>query len=149
MIAFIVALAVSMTYYQFVYIPEANAKPILPDEVLNPAKVTPVTIAVGAALESNEEFYVPEKARATLGKTNKVIWDNKDSIPHTVTTDNDYRDAISGVFDSRARAETGGDAFVMPGTTFEFVFTKEGEYPYSCVPHPHMKAIVDVVPDFA
>ena len=29
-IAFIVAVGVSMGYYQFVYLPQANAKPILP-----------------------------------------------------------------------------------------------------------------------
>jgi hypothetical protein len=35
-IAFVVAIAVSIGYYQFVFIPEANAKPTLPEAVLNP-----------------------------------------------------------------------------------------------------------------
>ena len=148
-IAFVVALAVSMTYYQFVYIPEANAKPILPDEVIDPESVTTIVIKPGSSLESNPEFYVPESARSTIGIDNRIVWKNEDTIPHTVTTDNDYRDAYSGLFDSRERPADEGGAFVMPNLTYEFLFTKVGEYAYHCEPHPWMQARVEVVENFA
>lgn len=149
MIAFIVAVAVSMGYYQFVYLPEANAKPILPEEVLEPVDVTEVTIVEGAALESNPRFFDPRDTRATLGRSNLVVWSNTDTVPHTVTTDDGYRDAYSGVFDSRERSEDEGGPFVMPGEEFEFLFTKIGEYPYHCEPHPWMKGMINVVENFA
>jgi hypothetical protein len=43
-IAFIIAVTASMTYYQFVYTKEANAKPQLPEEVLNPTDSVKVYI---------------------------------------------------------------------------------------------------------
>jgi plastocyanin len=149
MIAFIVALAVSMSYYQFFYIPQANAKPVLPEEVTNPDEEFLIKISQGSSLESNPEFYVPDDARATIGINNRVVWQNDDTVPHTVTTDNDYRDAYSGVFDSRERPEDEGGAFVMPGETYEFLFTKVGEYPYHCEPHPWMQASVEIIENFA
>ena len=149
MVAFIVALAVSMSYYQFFYIPQANAKPILPEEVTNPPDETVIKIAEGSSLESNPEFFVDKDERATIGINNRVVWENTDTVPHTVTTDNDYRDAYSGVFDSRVRPEEEGGGFVMPGKTYEFLFTKVGEYAYHCEPHPWMQGSVEIIENFA
>ena len=101
---FVVAVAVSMGYYQFVYIPQANAKPTLPEEVLNPPEVTEVSIAEGASLESNGQFFVPKDARGTIGISNKVVWTNTDVTGHTVTTDDGYVDLISGEFNSIEQA---------------------------------------------
>src|SRR5574338_686320 len=143
-VTFIVALAVSMTYYQFVYIPQANAKPILPKIITDPPEVTNVKISPGSSVQSNPQFFVPKAARAPLGLSNHVVWTNTDTVPHTVTSDTDYVDQINGKFDSRARPQEEGGAFVMPGKTFEFTFTKLGEYHYHCEPHPWMQASVDV-----
>ncbi|HJS83320.1 MAG TPA: plastocyanin/azurin family copper-binding protein [Nitrososphaera sp.] len=148
MIAFIVALAVSMSYYQFFYIPQANAKPILPEEVINPPEETVIEIVEGSSLESNPEFFVDEDARATIGINNRVVWENMDTVPHTVTTDNDYVDAYSGLFDTRATPDVGG-GFVMPGETYEFLFTKVGEYPYHGEPHPWMQGSIEIIENFA
>ena len=49
-ITFVVAVAISMGYYQFIYIPQANSRPTLPEEVLNPSEVTEVSIAEGSSL---------------------------------------------------------------------------------------------------
>jgi plastocyanin len=146
MIAFVVALAVSMTYYQFIYIPEANAKPILPADVLNPESEFRIAISPGSSLESNPEFFVPDDARVTIGIDSRVIWENEDTVPHTVTTDNGYKDQINGEFDTLKQIEGG---FIMGGESFEFVFTKVGEYPYHCEPHPWMQASIEVVENFA
>jgi hypothetical protein len=50
MIAFIVAVAVSIGYYQYVYLPESSAKPNVPEAVANPSKTVQVSIAEGATL---------------------------------------------------------------------------------------------------
>ena len=144
-VTFVVALAVSMGYYQFVYLPEANAKPILPEEVLNPRGTTEVQIVEGSSLESQERNFVPEDVRGVLELSNKVVWTNNDVTSHTVTSDNDYTDQINGRFSSTEQL----GALILPGTTFAFTFTKEGEYAYHCEPHPWMRGIIEIVPNFA
>jgi plastocyanin len=144
-ITFVVAVAVSMGYYQFVYIPQASAKPTLPEEVLNPADVTEVTIAEGASLPTNGQFFVPKEARGTIGVSNKVVWTNTDITGHTVTTDDGYTDLINGVFDSTQQL----GSLVMPGKTFEFTFTEVGQHAYHCEPHPHMQGSIEIVENFA
>lgn len=146
MIAFIVAVAVSIGYYQYVYVPEVNAKPILPDEVVNPESFFEVVIVEGSSIESNPQFYVPKDARTTIGIDNRVVWKNNDTVPHTVTTDDGYVDRINGKFDSLANEE---EPFVMPGGEFTFTFTAVGEYPYHCEPHPWMTGKIEVIENFA
>lgn len=148
-IAFVVALAVSMGYYQFIYIPQASAKPILPEEVLEPEGTLEITVVEGSSNEANQRFFVPIDARATIGIDNRVVWISEDTVPHTITTDDGYRDAYSGVFDSRERLEEEGGPFIMPGEEYEFLFTKVGEYPYHCEPHPWMQGVVEVIENFA
>src|SRR5690606_38607945 len=128
----------------FVYLPEANAKPILPEEILNPRDTTEVQIVEGAALESQQRNFVPREVRGILGLSNRVVWTNNDNTAHTVTND-DYVDRINGPFDSTQQLGT----LILPGTTFEFVFTAEGKYEYYCTPHPHMRGVVEIVPNFA
>lgn len=142
---FVVAVAVSMGYYQFVYIPQANERPTLPEEVLNPPEVTEVSIAEGSSLETNGQFFVPRDVRGTIGISNNVVWTNDDVTGHTVTTDDGYVDLINGEFDSIEQL----GAILMPGETFEFTFTQVGEYPYHCEPHPWMQASVEIVESFA
>jgi plastocyanin len=144
-ITFVVAVAVSMGYYQFVYIPQATARPTLPEEVLNPQEVTEVSIAEGSSLPTNGQFFVPREVRGTIGISNTVVWTNADITGHTVTTDDGYVDLINGDFDSTEQL----GAILMPGETFEFTFTQVGEYPYHCEPHPHMQASVEIVESFA
>lgn len=143
-VTFVVALAVSMGYYQFVYLPEANAKPILPEKVLNPRGTTEVQIVEGASLESNARNFVPKDVRGVLELSNKVVWTNNDVTAHSVTND-DYVDKINGPFDSIEQM----GSLILPGKTFEFTFTAEGEYSYYCTPHPFMRGVVEIVPNFA
>lgn len=148
--AFVVALAVSMGYYQFIYLPQANAKPILPKEILEPAQTTKVTIVQDAVLQSNPRNFIPKDARAALGLSNKVVWTNDDSVPHTVTTDDPpYVDRVNGPFDSLQQQESIPGGFLLPGKTFEFTFTHPGTYPYHCTPHPWMTGKVEVVENFS
>ncbi len=144
MIAFIVAVAVSLGYYQYIYLPESSAKPNVPEEIANPPQTVQVSIAEGASLPSNPEFYTPKDARGALGVDNKIVWTNADTTAHTVTTDTDFHDKLNGKFDSM---ETIG--LVLPGQTYEFTFTEEGEFPYHCEPHPWMTGSVEIVKSFS
>ena len=148
-VAFVVAVAVSMGYYQFLYIPQANAKPHLPKEVLEPKDTTKISISEGSSNPANSKFFVPKEIRGTLGLSNKVVWTSQDTVPHTVTSDNAYKDQYSGTFDSRERPESEGGPFVMPGKTFEFLFTKPGDYAYHCEPHPWMKGKISIIENFS
>jgi plastocyanin len=138
-IAFIAAVIVSMAYYQFLYLPQVNERPVVSEEVLNPAGVTSVSIVEGSALESQTQNYEPKEVTANLGETNKVVWTNEDTTAHTVTTDTGYSDPTSGEFDTMATI-----GLLLPKQTFEFVFTEPGEYPYHCEPHPWMTGTVTV-----
>ena len=60
----------------------------------------------------------------------KVEWENRDDIPHTVT------EANRGEFISEA---------LDTGDKFTFTFTKAGEFSYFCSLHPHMQGKVIVV----
>ncbi|MFQ5690085.1 MAG: cupredoxin family copper-binding protein [Gemmatimonadota bacterium] len=57
-----------------------------------------------------------------------VRWVNKDPVAHTSTSD----------------AAVWGSTLIGPGETYEFTFRKPGRYPYHCVPHPFMTAVVIV-----
>jgi plastocyanin len=139
-IAFVIAVGVSMGYYQFVYIPQANAKPNLPAEVLHPPQTTKVTIVPGSSQPSQKNNFIPKQIQAALGSSNRIVWTNTDSVPHSVTSDNGYKDKISGSFNSIDHI-----GLVLPQKTFDFTFTAEGDYPYHCEPHPWMTGKVSIV----
>jgi plastocyanin len=142
-IAFIITVTASMAYYQFVYTKEATAKPQLPEEVLNPPEPGKVSIIEGSALPSQQKNYEPKEIRGTLGISNKIIWSNVDTTAHTVTSDNQVTDQISGPFNS-----VDSIGLILPQKTYEFTFTKDGEYPYHCEPHPWMTGKVTIVKSF-
>jgi len=141
---FIITVIASMAYYQFVYTPEVNAKPQLPEEVLNPPESVKVSIIEGSSLQSQQRNFEPKEIRGTLGISNKIIWTNVDTTAHTVTTDNQYNDQISGPFNS-----IDSTGLILPQKTYEYTFTKDGEYPYHCEPHPWMTGKVTIVKSFA
>lgn len=148
MVTFIIAVAVSMGYYQFVYIPQANAKPVVPDSWLHPAKKTQITIVLNAVLQTNPQHFVPKEPRPGLGDNNEIVWTNKDTAAHTVTSDTGYVDKISGPFDTTKNDSVPG-GYILPGKTFDFVFTAPGTYPYHCIPHPWMQGTVTVTQSFS
>ena len=67
----------------------------------------------------------------TLGVDNKVIWTNRDSVQESVVSNTSYVDKLTGKkFDSGS---------MDSGDTFEFTFTKPGDYPYHAEPHPWIR----------
>lgn len=139
-IAFVIAIGVSISYFQFIYLPTINLKPVIPHEILNPLKTAEIKMIAGSSNPQQGDNFIPKRVEVQLTVDNRVVWINEDSIGHTVTTDNNAIDKYTGRFDS---LETIGT--VPPGETFEFLFTQEGEFPYHCEPHPWMKGMVKVL----
>jgi plastocyanin len=142
-VAFIIAVTASMAYYQFIYIKDANAKPQLPTEILNPADTAKVSIIEGSSQPSQQKNFEPKEIRGTLGVNNKIIWTNLDTTAHSVTSDTQFTDQINGPFNS-----IDSIGLVLPKKTYEFTFTKDGEYAYHCEPHPWMTGKVIIVKSF-
>jgi len=57
-----------------------------------------------------------------------IIWTNKDTVVHTVTSDN-------GLF----------DVTLQPGGSFVYSFYTPGRYSYHCSNHPDMKGVLAAV----
>lgn len=95
-----------------------------------------VDIVTGAANQNNTEFYVPKEETVNVGT--QVIWTDKDTAGHTVTSGKDATDPDLGkLFDS-------GFPLLKTGATFEHTFDKAGEYPYFCQVHPLMRGEIIV-----
>ncbi len=134
-IALIIGMSVSMVFYTSFYVPESLAKPSVSEHILNPESDFIIEIVPGAVIDGNEN-YVPNKAKVLLGISNKVIWQNLDDTPHTVTPDHRTSDAYSGDF--------GSIGVIKPGESFEFLFTDAQEILYHCEPHPWMTGKISI-----
>ncbi len=127
----IIGLAVGISYYQLYYMPELTAKPKISEEVLNPVEEVKINMIKGSVNPEQQDNFVPKLVNIQLGIDNKVIWENIDETPHTVTPDTTFEDKYSGKF--------GSLGVVKPGETYEFLFTQDVEIEYHCEPHPWMK----------
>jgi plastocyanin len=97
------------------------------------ATIVAVLLGAAPALAATETVtinnYTYTPATLTVHAGDTVIWNNKDSIPHTVT-------ALDGKsFDSGA---------IDPDASWKFVFTKAGQFNYRCAIHPDMRGAIDV-----
>jgi len=139
LIAVIIGAGVGISYYQLYFIPEQNAKPIIPEKVLHPGQQVIITIVPGAENQAQEQNFVPKTKDSQLGVDNLVIWKNTGDIGHTVTPDKnyEYKDLYSGQF--------GSPGIIQPGKTYEFLFTQETKIKYHCEPHPWMTGEIDIV----
>ena len=111
----------------------AAANQMAPNSRAASPLVTSVSIANGASVPTNEEFFTPDVARITVGSM--VTWKNDDTASHTVTsgTVRNNTPTPDGTFDS---------GILNAGDSFPFLFDKAGEYPYYCTIHPWMTAKV-------
>ena len=128
-IALIIGMGASILFYTSFYLPESLEKPSVDIHILEPTENFLISIAEGAATEGNPS-YVPNNPKITLTIDNRVLWMNDDVTPHTVTADHRHIDSYSGEF--------GSTGVVMPGESYEFIFTEPQELHYHCDPHPWM-----------
>ena len=69
--------------------------------------------------------FVPETL--TVKRGDRIVWNNKDVVPHTATA--------AGAFDSRS---------IGSGRSWSFVAGRPGRHAYVCTFHPGMKATLVV-----
>ena len=94
-----------------------------------PTPVPGYTQVVLITDNSNGSFgFTPAKLAIRVGTT--VIWKNRSSAPHTVTSDD------GTTFDSGT---------VAAGGTFHFTFKTAGTFSYHCNIHPYMRSVIIVV----
>jgi plastocyanin len=87
----------------------------------------PVASIAGPVTVSIDNFtFAP--AVVTIPPGGKIVWTNRDDVPHTIKADD-------GSFTSAA---------LDTDDTFTQVFARRGEYQYFCSIHPHMTARVIV-----
>jgi amicyanin len=75
------------------------------------------------------ENFAFQPAELKIEKGDTVIWTNKDSAQHTVTSD------------SGAELDSG---LLSQGETYSHTFNEVGTFDYHCTPHPFMKAKIIV-----
>lgn len=80
-------------------------------------------------------LYNPANYQAKVG--DRVTWTNKDSVPHTVTTDPQVPSTYPVQVDS---------GLMNQNATFSHTFTQPGVFNYYCTIHPYMKGSVTVTP---
>ena len=89
--------------------------------------------ASGAAMADTQvtiDNFTFSPAEVTVAPGTRVVWTNRDDIPHTVTGADDPRAMKSQPLDT--------------GDSFSFTFAKPGAYHYFCSLHPHMQGTVVV-----
>src|SRR5947208_13795147 len=98
---------------------------------------TSISILAGASVQGNPNFS-PNNAQVPLG--NKIVWVNKDTVPHTATSGLSASDPTSGkIFDTKIISN--GQS--SPPQQLKGV--KVGDItPYYCQIHPYMTAKITV-----
>ncbi len=100
-------------------------------QTTSPTVMIPAGTGV-AGCEATDECYLPHTLEVGPGTT--VMWDNIDTVAHTVTAGSPTEGA-TGEFDS---------SLLLAGNTFEHTFEDVGDYPYYCIVHPWMLGAVIV-----
>jgi plastocyanin len=88
-----------------------------------------VTIVPGGST-MGDKGYSPNPAQVKVGQT--VVWTNKDSVQHTITS------GAPGSADSGKEFDSGLTKLLNPGSTYQHTFAKAGDFPYYCQLHPTM-----------
>ena len=103
----------------------------------SPSTCVNVTIEQGAHVGGLG--YSPDTITVVAGVNATVVWTNKDTAVHTVTS-------IPGDPANFSSSESPG---LSPGGTYKNTFTKPGTYVYHCIYHTFMVGIVIVKPSTA
>ncbi len=87
-------------------------------------------IARAADMAVGIDNFVFTPAEVTVPAGTRVVWTNRDDIPHVVASA-----ATPPLFRSKA---------MDTDDSFAFTFDRPGRYPYFCALHPHMQGVVVV-----
>jgi plastocyanin len=98
-----------------------------------PKEDVKISIPQGAGIQQiGQVYYDPEVVTVAVGTS--VVWENIDSVVHTVTSGNS-QEGPNGSFDS---------GMINAGESFKFTFNVPGKQDYYCMVHPWMVGSVDV-----
>ena len=116
-----------------------NQVPVNPGIKLPNATIT-ITSGSGASANSDcvstNDCFSPNPISVTGGTL--VIWNNSDSVSHTVTSGKSSDTQTGSVFDS---------GLVKPGQSYQRIFQNAGTYDYFCVVHPWMVGQISITSD--
>lgn len=105
-------------------------------------QVVDVVIPKGSSAQSLGKTYEPKTVRVFLGMNNTVRWTNEDKAPHGIAADNGDDPGFYAATNSKD-----GPRLLLPRDSFEFTFTKAGEFGYHGEPGPWLTGTVIVMPD--
>ncbi|MGI9010639.1 MAG: cupredoxin domain-containing protein [Nitrososphaeraceae archaeon] len=106
-------------------------------ELQHSQQITEVTLTIleGSSIQGNPNFDPDE---LTVNKGDKILVDNVDTMPHTVTNGESGSDPNSGkIFDTSII--NGGDSAKIDTSTID-----TGSYPFYCTVHPYMTGTLTV-----
>lgn len=101
-----------------------------PGTTRSPGPTTRTTSASTATVEVGIDNFTFQPAELTVRPGTKVVWINRDDVPHTATSSDKPRAFDSGALDTDG--------------SFAHVFTQPGTYKYFCAVHPKMVGTVIV-----
>jgi plastocyanin len=110
-----------------------NSTPSMSSTTSGKASNASVSIVKGASPPPVSKTYDPSPLTVTRGTM--VVWTNKDSSLHTVTSGLPEQGAVGTLFDS---------GIISPEQTFSYTFGNAGTFDYSCTLHPFMHGQVVV-----
>jgi plastocyanin len=141
LIVIVLLVAAVLGYYQMVYYPAANAgstfAPIIPSKTNST-----VVIAAGSASGTLSQTFTPSSITVVIGQNASVVWINRDSAAHTVTSSGSSNDVR---WDTLANRTNNINPAGAAGSTFNYTFSVPGTYNYFCSYHPFMHGTVIVV----
>jgi len=105
--------------------------------------VTLVTIVEGASLATSDKTFEPKIIKVIIGVNNTVRWVNQDVTFNTIIADNMSDQEFWKATNPDESSNV--DQLLSPGETFEYTFTKPGQFGYHGEPHPHMRGTVIVL----
>ena len=121
-----------------VTIPQQRTNTTSESTELQPQQITTdvtLTILEGSSIQGNPDY---DPKELTVKKGNKILVDNVDTMPHTVTNGESGSEPNSGkIFDTRII--NGGDSAELDTSTVD-----AGTYSYYCMVHPYMTGSVTV-----
>jgi plastocyanin len=109
---------------------------------VHPSRVSIVILPKGTSDSNSGLNFEPEMIKVVIGDNNTVRWINQDIVPHTVISNSDYIDPVSGNFSSIAQTEQVRGGYMLPGQSFNFTFTKPGVFEYHSEPDPWLSGSV-------
>lgn len=91
---------------------------------------TTIIIPEGASLSSSGKSFEPEVVNVVIGLNNTVRWVNNDVTSHWIEADNDEDPDFFMATTFGASSVGERQSYLVPGASFEYTFTKPGEFGY-------------------